>query len=103
MQEKVDAGDILKQPWFSVDEHDTALSLNLKCYEHAIQAFNVIAVFIYQACRYSKGKETKQLICSNPSHSSFYCDSISIPVPFAVLSQHPTVYYQLIAVFFLHY
>ena len=39
MQEKVDAGDILKQPWFRIDEHDTALSLNLKCYEYAVQAF----------------------------------------------------------------
>jgi amino acid adenylation domain-containing protein len=40
MQKEVDAGDILKQSWFSIDGHDTALSLNLKCYEHAIQAFH---------------------------------------------------------------
>lgn len=39
MKAKVDAGDILKQPWFSIDEDDTALSLNLKCYEHAVLAF----------------------------------------------------------------
>lgn len=39
MQEKVDAGDILKQPWFAIEEEDTALTLNLKCYEHAVQAF----------------------------------------------------------------
>ncbi|KTD06954.1 amino acid adenylation domain-containing protein [Legionella jamestowniensis] len=39
MDEKVDAGDILKQPYFSIEEDETALSLNLKCYEHAVRAF----------------------------------------------------------------
>ena len=39
MNEVVDAGDILKQPFFSITEEDTALSLNLKCFEHAIYSF----------------------------------------------------------------
>lgn len=39
MQEQIDAGDVLKQPWFVIDEDETALSLNLKCYEQAVQAF----------------------------------------------------------------
>ncbi|KTC87247.1 amino acid adenylation domain-containing protein [Legionella drozanskii] len=40
MCEQVDAGEILKQPRFSINEDETALSLNLKCYEHAVKAFN---------------------------------------------------------------
>jgi amino acid adenylation domain-containing protein len=40
MKSKVDAGDILKQPHFSIDKNDTALTLNLKCYEHAAYAFS---------------------------------------------------------------
>ncbi|KTD36799.1 peptide synthetase, non-ribosomal [Legionella nautarum] len=40
MREQVDAGEILKQPRFSIDEDETALSLNLKCYEKAVKAFN---------------------------------------------------------------
>jgi len=39
MDEVVDAGAILKQPLFSVNEQETALSLNLKCYEQAIHSF----------------------------------------------------------------
>ncbi|MBL7479558.1 amino acid adenylation domain-containing protein [Legionella bononiensis] len=39
MHEHIDAGDILKQPRFAIDEDETALSLNLKCYEQAVQAF----------------------------------------------------------------
>lgn len=39
MESTIDAGDILKQPVFKIDKTDTALSLNLKCYEHAIQSF----------------------------------------------------------------
>jgi len=39
MNKEVDAGDLLKRPWFPIEEDETALSLNLKCYEHAIKAF----------------------------------------------------------------
>ena len=39
MQETVDTGSILKQVMFSVKENDTALSLNLKCYAHALESF----------------------------------------------------------------
>ena len=39
MEETVDTGNILKQPTFEIDASDTALSLNLKCYEHAIESF----------------------------------------------------------------
>lgn len=39
MNEVIDAGDILKQPSFPIDDMDTAFSLNLKCYEQAIYSF----------------------------------------------------------------
>lgn len=39
MTEQVDAGDILKQSTFDVAPDETALTLNLKCYDAAIRAF----------------------------------------------------------------
>jgi amino acid adenylation domain-containing protein/non-ribosomal peptide synthase protein (TIGR01720 family) len=40
MEEKIDAGDILKQEIVNIDNDETALSLNLKCYQAAIKAFS---------------------------------------------------------------
>ncbi len=40
MDDKVDAGAILEQPSFAIEPDDTALSLNIKCFEHAISSFN---------------------------------------------------------------
>lgn len=39
MNEVVDSGDILKQKCFQIADDDTALTLNAKCYEAAIDAF----------------------------------------------------------------
>lgn len=39
MSNEVDGGDIIKQSTFDLDEHETALSLNLKCYQHALNTF----------------------------------------------------------------
>ncbi len=39
MSAEVDGGDILKQSIFDLDEKETTLSLNLKCYQHALNAF----------------------------------------------------------------
>jgi amino acid adenylation domain-containing protein/thioester reductase-like protein len=36
----IDGGDILKQVTFEIENDETALSLNLKCYQHAIHAFS---------------------------------------------------------------
>lgn len=36
---KIDEGDIVKQRLFPIDEDDTAFTLNLHCYEEAIQSF----------------------------------------------------------------
>lgn len=39
MSSEIDQGDILKQFFFDLDKKETALSLNLKCYQHALNAF----------------------------------------------------------------
>ncbi|MDM8527781.1 amino acid adenylation domain-containing protein [Anaerolineales bacterium HSG24] len=39
MTDKIDAGDILKQKQVNITSDDTALTLNTKCYEAAIEAF----------------------------------------------------------------
>lgn len=39
INEVIDAGAILKQVTFPIDKTETALSLNLKCYEYGIQTF----------------------------------------------------------------
>jgi amino acid adenylation domain-containing protein len=39
MTEQVDAGDILKQPLFEIDDDETAFTLNAKCYDVAISSF----------------------------------------------------------------
>lgn len=40
MTQKIDTGDILKQGLVQIDQDETALSLNLKCYNAAIQTFS---------------------------------------------------------------
>lgn len=39
IESEVDTGDIIKQIFFPIDDYDSALSLNLKCYEAAIKSF----------------------------------------------------------------
>lgn len=39
MAEKVDAGNILQQSLFPVEQNETAFTLNIKCYETAIKSF----------------------------------------------------------------
>jgi methionyl-tRNA formyltransferase len=40
MIEEIDAGDILKQTLIEIDPNETGLSLSVKCYQSAINAFN---------------------------------------------------------------
>ena len=40
MTERIDGGDLLKQARFAVDAQETALSLSLKCYAHALTLFS---------------------------------------------------------------
>ncbi|MEI6187802.1 MAG: formyltransferase family protein, partial [Alphaproteobacteria bacterium] len=39
MNSHIDAGDILKQVSFPIESDETALTLNLKCYSHALKTF----------------------------------------------------------------
>lgn len=39
MEEVIDAGPIVQQAVFPVEEDETAFSLNIKCYEHAVASF----------------------------------------------------------------
>ncbi|MFT4060386.1 MAG: formyltransferase family protein, partial [Legionella sp.] len=42
IEQEIDAGDLVKQCFFPIEAHDTALSLNLKCYETASSSFRVL-------------------------------------------------------------
>lgn len=42
VNDKIDAGDIVKQEKVPIFEEDTAFSLNLRCYEHAIKSFSAL-------------------------------------------------------------
>ncbi|AHE67610.1 amino acid adenylation domain-containing protein [Legionella oakridgensis] len=42
VDENIDAGDVVKQTTFAIHEQDTAFTLNLRCYEQAIQTFTAL-------------------------------------------------------------
>jgi methionyl-tRNA formyltransferase len=42
MNEMTDGGGILKQVTFPLDKDETALTLNLKCYSHALESFRIL-------------------------------------------------------------
>jgi natural product biosynthesis luciferase-like monooxygenase protein len=48
MTEEVDGGDILREVRFEVDENETALSLNTRCFEAGIESFAALIVDIAQ-------------------------------------------------------
>lgn len=54
--EQIDAGDILKQPIFPVDGEETAFSLNIKCYQHALQTFKEL-IIEFEEDRYLSKKQ----------------------------------------------
>lgn len=64
MDEMIDAGDILKQTSFPIDDQDTALSLNLKCYEQAIPSFRALVEELET--------NTTKLVKQDISQRSFY-------------------------------
>lgn len=43
MNDIIDSGDLLKQALFTIEDHETALSLNLKCYQNALALFENLA------------------------------------------------------------
>ena len=42
MTKEIDSGDILEQSTFPISDHETTLSLSVKCYEEAINTFKVL-------------------------------------------------------------
>jgi methionyl-tRNA formyltransferase len=57
----VDGGEILKQSSFKIDDDETTLSLNLKCYEHAKIAFNeLLDELIHQTYTLKHQDQTKR-------------------------------------------
>lgn len=60
MTELVDGGNILAQHLFPIDIHETALSLSLKCYEHAICSFTELLSNLNQKQVASKIQDLSQ-------------------------------------------
>lgn len=58
MTERLDAGDILLQESFPIDAEETCLSLNLKCYETAINSFKELLIIL-------EGASAKKIIQNN--------------------------------------
>ncbi|MDR3623553.1 MAG: amino acid adenylation domain-containing protein [Chlamydiales bacterium] len=53
--EQIDAGGIVKQVIFPIDNGETALSLNIKCYQHALQSFKELVVELEEgSCVFKK-------------------------------------------------
>lgn len=48
MNQEIDRGAIIKQSFFPIESKDTAFTLNLKCYERAIETFQTLIVEIEQ-------------------------------------------------------
>lgn len=44
--EQIDGGEVLKQVFFPIEVDETAFSLNIKCYQHALQSFKELIVEI---------------------------------------------------------
>ncbi|MBY0463081.1 MAG: amino acid adenylation domain-containing protein, partial [Alphaproteobacteria bacterium] len=59
MNSSVDTGNILKQVFFSIDNNETALSLNLKCYVNALEAFKELIKEIGQKSIKGKSQDLK--------------------------------------------
>ena len=60
----VDAGAIVKQCTFPIEKQDTALTLNLKCYEAAIDSFTILIDELASG--------TERLTPQNLEHRSYY-------------------------------
>ena len=69
MNEVVDSGNILRQSNFNLDIGETALSLNLKCYSHALDAFKKL---IKDLVVHGGSIATKSQDLKNRSYFSFY-------------------------------
>ncbi|HLK61215.1 MAG TPA: formyltransferase family protein, partial [Chthonomonadaceae bacterium] len=64
MTDRVDAGDILAQPIFALDERETAITLNAKCYTAALEAFGAMIEPLQSGAEILRRQD--------PSERSFY-------------------------------
>ncbi|MBI2784831.1 MAG: AMP-binding protein, partial [Legionella longbeachae] len=64
MTEKIDGGDILEQSFFPIEETDTAFTLNIKCFEHALKSFQILVSNL--------NRNTFTPIPQNPQNRSYY-------------------------------
>lgn len=71
MNEKIDEGDIIQQVKFPVYSYDSALTLNLRCYEKAISSFNEIIILIENKKLYFKKQNLNQ--------QSYYAANHTLP------------------------
>lgn len=60
----IDAGAIVKQHFFPIEKQDTALNLNLKCYESAIESFTTLVSEL--------ASKTEKLVPQNLAYRSYY-------------------------------
>ncbi len=81
MTDRLDAGDILKQSRFELDGNETALDLNLKCYEHAIKTFcallDELAVGQYTLTKQNSAERSYYGTNDKPSFCGFINWSLS--------------------------
>lgn len=73
----VDTGDILKQTCIQISEHETALTLNAKCYDSAIDSFREII--------HELSSNSVVRVCQNLDKRSYY-SSNSQPIPACIVN-----------------
>ena len=75
IDEVVDAGDILKQVVFNIDPNETTLSLNLKCYTNALNAFQELIADLPLGILVAKKQNLKKRnyfsLYKKPNHFGF--------------------------------
>ncbi|MDN5898206.1 MAG: hypothetical protein L0H35_06055, partial [Psychrobacter sp.] len=64
IEPKIDTGAVVKQSFVPIDQQDTALILNLKCYEAAIESFSILVDELNSG--------TELLVPQNLEHRSYY-------------------------------
>ena len=63
MNDKIDQGDIVRQKYFAINDNDTAFTLNLRCFEYAIETFQDLLIDIENDKLVSKKQQlSKQII-----------------------------------------
>jgi CheY-like chemotaxis protein len=89
MEDIIDAGAILKQSTFPIEETDTALSLNLKCYEHAVESFqkliDLLATGTVVPIQQDLSVRSYYGLKDKPEHFGFICSKVTVGTTFSVI------------------